>query len=291
MKRIAESELIINGDGSIFHLHLLPEDLADRVILVGDQGRVPMIAQYFDKGSIEVDKSSREFHAITGKYQGIRITALSTGIGTDNIDIVMTELDALANIDFATRTEKSEKKHLMILRIGTCGGIHPDIPLGSFVYSKISLGCDGLLNWYDGVEKVSDIGMEKAFMKHFGWNKRMMTPYFVRSGNEISKRFEDFISGITLSAPGFYGPQGRSVRLGLTFPDFIPRLESFRYGDLRVTNIEMENSAITGLSALLGHEAGTVCCVIANRHLKDSEPDYKPHMLKLIQTALDRLIK
>ena len=287
MAKIPESELIINSDGSVFHLHILPEDLADIVILVGDQGRVPMVASYFEE--IEFTKQSREFMTITGSYHGKRITVLSTGIGTDNIDIVMTELDALANIDFATREPKKEHKTLTILRIGTSGGLQPDINIGDYVFSKMTAGTDGLLNWYKGIEKISDKEIEEAFMEHIGWNDRLTTPYFVPAGKKLAQIFSDFKGGITMSAPGFYGPQGRSVRAKIAFPDFTQKLESFNFKGLKVTNIEMEKSAIVGLSSLLGHNAGTICLIIANRYAKESCPDYKPLMEGLIKTALDRL--
>ncbi len=289
MRRIAESELIINGDGSVFHLHILPKDLADTIILVGDQNRVPAVAQYFDEESIVCDKASREFHTITGKYHGKAITVMSTGIGTDNIDIVMNELDALVNIDFSTREQKAERKALNILRIGTCGCVRPDIPLGGFVLSEVGIGIDGLLNWYEGGPDISDSGMEKAFMKHMGWDKRLATPYCVWSSKEILDKFPGCARGITMSAPGFYGPQGRSIRMGLTIPDFIPKLEQFEYKGVRMTNIEMENSAIVGTASLLGHHAATICCAIANRFRLESIPDYKPYIEKLIVYALDSL--
>lgn len=289
MRRIAESELIINGDGSVFHLHILPEDLADTVILVGDQNRVPAVAKYFDEGSVVCDKSSREFHTITGKYHGKDISVMSTGIGTDNIDIVMNELDALVNVDFTTRQQKPQRKSLNILRIGTCGCVRPDIPLGGFVLSEVGIGIDGLLNWYEGGEKASDSDLEKAFMEHMGWAPRLATPYCVWSSKEILDRFDGCARGITMSAPGFYGPQGRSIRMGLTIPDFIPKLEQFEFRGVRMTNIEMENSAIVGIANLLGHHAATICCAIANRFRLESIPDYKPYIEKLIVYALDSL--
>ncbi|MCR5827914.1 MAG: nucleoside phosphorylase [Bacteroidales bacterium] len=289
MRRIAESELIINGDGSVFHLHILPEDLADTVILVGDQNRVPAVAKYFDEGSVVCDKSSREFHTITGKYHGKDISVMSTGIGTDNIDIVMNELDALVNVDFTTRQQKPQRKSLNILRIGTCGCVRPDIPLGGFVLSEVGIGIDGLLNWYEGGEKASDSDMERAFMEHMGWTPRLATPYCVWSSKEILDRFDGCARGITMSAPGFYGPQGRSIRMGLTIPDFIPKLEQFEFRGVRMTNIEMENSAIVGIANLLGHHAATICCAIANRFRLESIPDYKPYIEKLIVYALDSL--
>ena len=285
---IPSSELIINDDGSAFHLHILPEDLADTVIMMGDPGRVNTIAEHFD--TIELDKQSREFHTITGTYHGKRVTALSHGIGTDNIDIVMTELDALANIDFKTRLPKEEHRRLTILRIGTCGAAQPDIPLGSYILSHISIGFDGVLNWYKDGEKIFLMDFENAFIKHMDWPARYARPYFVRSSAKIVERFQDWtVKGMTVSAPGFYGPQGRSVRLELTMPDLIEKLESFSYEGYRVTNIEMESSALAGLAALLGHDAATVCLAIANRHAKESNPDYKPLMAQLLRRALDTL--
>ena len=287
-KPIPSSELIINDDGSVFHLHILPEDLADIVIMMGDPGRVSTIAEHFD--TIELDKQSREFHTITGTYRGKRVTALSHGIGTDNIDIVMTELDALANIDFKTRLPKAEHRRLTLLRIGTCGAAQPDIPLGSYILSHISIGFDGVLNWYKDGEKIFLMDFENAFVKHMDWPARFARPYFVRSSEKIIERFRDWtVKGMTVSAPGFYGPQGRSVRLALTIPDLIEKLESFSHEGYRVTNIEMESSALAGMAALLGHDAATVCLAIANRHVKESNPDYKPLMAQLLRRALDTL--
>ncbi|MBR1538322.1 MAG: nucleoside phosphorylase [Bacteroidales bacterium] len=287
-KPIPSSELIINDDGSVFHLHILPEDLADIVIMMGDPGRVNTVAEHFD--SIELDKQSREFHTITGTCRGKRVTALSHGIGTDNIDIVMTELDALANIDFKTRLPKKEHRRLTILRIGTCGAAQPDIPLGGYILSHISIGFDGVLNWYKDGEKIFLMDFENAFIKHMDWPQRFARPYFVRSSEKIVERFRDWtIQGMTVSAPGFYGPQGRSVRLKLTLPDLLEKLESFEYEGYRVTNIEMESSCLAGMAALLGHDAATLCLAIANRHVKESNPDYKPLMAQLLRRALDTL--
>ena len=286
--RIAESELIINGDGSAFHIHIKPEELADIVILAGDPGRVELISSRF--GSIEAKGASREFHWATGSFRGKRMTALSTGIGTDNIDIVMTELDALANVDFRTREPKPEHKSLTILRIGTTGAIQPDIPLGSPIFSCYSIGCDGLLNWYRGRDEVCDLKMEAAFKAHTNWEGKLPAPYFVKNSAKLAELFKgQAVKGVTISASGFYGPQGRVVRLGLAMPDMLDRFESFRYGDWRVTNFEMESSAVAGLGALLGHEAGTICCAIANRHLQSSNPDYRPYVEALIDLALGRL--
>ena len=286
--RIAESELIINDDGSAFHIHLKPEELADNVILVGDPGRVDMVAEFLS--DLEFRHASREFVSVTGKYNGKRVTVLSTGIGTDNIDIVMTELDALANVDFATREVKPEHRTLTILRIGTTGAIHADIPLGSYIFSHISVGCDGLLNWYADRDKISELDMEKAFVKHVGWNPHLPDPYFVKASPKLIDKFKDCtVKGVTISACGFYGPQGRVLRLPLAMPDMLERFETFKYGDYRITNFEMESSAVAGMSAHLGHEAGTVCCAIANRYLQSSNPDYKPQVKGLVELALKKL--
>ncbi|MBR1433920.1 MAG: nucleoside phosphorylase [Bacteroidales bacterium] len=286
--RIAESELIINDDGSVFHIHLKPEELADNVILVGDPGRVDMIAEYLS--DIEFRHASREFVSVTGKYNGKRVTVLSTGIGTDNIDIVMTELDALANVDFKTREVKPEHRTLTILRIGTTGAIHADIPLGSYIFSHISVGCDGLLNWYADRDKISLLDMEKAFVEHVNWDPHLPAPYFVKASQKLIDKFQDCtVKGVTISASGFYGPQGRVLRMPLAMPDMLEKFESFRYGDYRITNFEMESSAVAGMSAHLGHEAGTVCCAIANRYLQSSNPDYKPQVRGLVELALNKL--
>lgn len=290
MKYFPPSELIINADGSIFHLHLRPEQLADNVILVGDPGRVTLIAGYFDRQESSV--SNREFKAITGTYKGKRITVLSTGIGTDNIDIVMNELDALANIDLTNRVEKQAFRQLNIVRIGTCGGMQPDIPLGSFLVSEKSIGFDGLLNFYSGRDSVCDLEFEAALVKHLNWNKRLATPYIVNADADLIKRIakDDMILGVTISANGFYGPQGRQLRVELADPNLNTKIESFRYGKYKITNYEMEGSAIAGLAKLMGgHKAMTVCCVIANRQVKTTNTDYKPYIEKLAQTVLDRI--
>ena len=286
--RIPESELIINDDGSAFHIHLKPEELADKVILVGDPGRVDMVGEFLEEK--EFRHASREFVSITGKYKGSRITVLSTGIGTDNIDIVLTELDSLANVDFKTREVRPEHRCLTILRIGTTGAIQPDIPLGSFIFSEISVGCDGLLNWYADRDKVNIPEMEEAFKKHTHWDSRLSSPYFVKAGQRLIDAFRDCtVKGVTISAQGFYGPQGRVVRLPLAMPDMLDTFESFRFGEYRITNFEMESSAVAGLAAHLGHEAGTVCCAIANRYLKDSNTNYKPRVRHLVELALGKM--
>ena len=286
--RIPESELIINDDGSAFHIHLKPEELADKVILVGDPGRVDMVGEFLEEK--EFRHASREFVSITGKYKGSRITVLSTGIGTDNIDIVLTELDSLANVDFKTREVRPDHRRLTILRIGTTGAIQPDIPLGSFIFSEISIGCDGLLNWYADMDKVNIPEMEEAFKKHTHWDSRLSSPYFVKAGQRLIDAFRDCtVKGVTISAQGFYGPQGRVVRLPLAMPDMLETFESFRFGEYRITNFEMESSAVAGLAAHLGHEAGTVCCAIANRYLKDSNTNYKPRVRQLVELALGKM--
>ena len=290
--RIPESELIINGDGSVFHIHLKPEELADNVIMVGDPSRVDMIGEYLT--DIEFRHESREFVSITGKRNGKRITAISHGIGPDNIDIVMTELDALANVDFKTREVKPVHKALNILRIGTSGALHADIPLGSYVLAHISVGFDGVMNWYANREKVTIPAVEEAFKKHTKWLDVLPSPYFVKASPKIINLMKDVtIKGVTISAPGFYGPQGRVVRLPLAMPNMLEDIESFRFSeageDYRITNFEMESSPLAGLAAQLGHNASTVCCIIANRYLQSSNPDYKPAIRKLVELALDRM--
>ncbi len=290
--RIPESELIINGDGSVFHIHLKPEELADNVIMVGDPSRVDMIAEYLT--DLEFRHASREFVSVTGKYNGKRITALSHGIGPDNIDIVMTELDALANVDFKTREVKPEHRSLNILRIGTSGALHADIPLGSYVLAHISVGFDGVMNWYGNREKVTIPEVEEAFKKHMNWNPYLPSPYFVKASNKIIDLMKDVtIKGVTISAPGFYGPQGRIVRLPLAMPHMLEDVESFRFStggeDYRITNFEMESSPLAGLAAHLGHNASTVCCIIANRYLQSSNPDYKPAIRKLVELCLEKM--
>jgi uridine phosphorylase len=290
--RIPESELIINGDGSVFHIHLKPEELADNVIMVGDPSRVDMIGEYLT--DIEFRHESREFVSITGRHNGKRITALSHGIGPDNIDIVMTELDALANVDFETREVKPVHKALNILRIGTSGALHADIPLGSYVLSHISVGFDGVLNWYGNREKVTIPAVEEAFKKHTKWLDVLPSPYFVKASPKIINLMKDVtVKGVTISACGFYGPQGRVVRVPLAMPNMLEDIESFRFSeageDYRITNFEMESSPLAGLAAQLGHNACTVCCIIANRYLQSSNPDYKPAIRKLVELCVDRM--
>ena len=290
-KTFPASQLIINEDGSIFHLHIRPEPLADKVILVGDQGRVDMVASFFDEGSIECDIQSREFHTITGKYQGKRISCISTGIGTDNCDIVMNELDALANIDFATRTEKEEHRTLEIVRVGTCGGMQEDIPLGTFLVSEKSIGWDGVLAFYEGRDEIADLGFEDALVEFIHYPVKAARPYVVAANEELVNRIagEDMMRGCTIAANGFYGPQGRVLRCDLAVKEINDLITDFRYKGQRITNYEMEGSAIAGLSLLMGHKAMTVCCVIAQRKVETANTDYKPRIKQLIQTVLERI--
>ncbi|MBQ5752762.1 MAG: nucleoside phosphorylase [Alistipes sp.] len=285
---IPASELIINEDGSIFHLHLKPEQLADIVILVGDPGRVALVASFFDTKECEV--SSREFNTVTGTYKGKRMTVLSTGIGTDNIDICVTELDALANIDFETRQVKDEFRQLTLLRLGTSGALQPDIKVGEQVFSRTSVGFDGLLNYYAGRNEVCDLGIEQSFMKHVGWNELLTKPYFIDADKVLFEHFKDVTrEGITIAAPGFYAPQGRWVRLQPQDIHLNEKIESFEYNGRRITNFEMESSALAGLAALMGHRAATVCTIIAQRVALDACTDYKPFVRQMIAMALDKL--
>ena len=294
-KTLPPSEFIINEDGSVFHLHIRPEQLANKVILVGDPDRVSTVASHFD--SQEYDIKSREFHSITGTYQGKRITVLSTGIGCDNIDIVMNELDALANIDFQSRTEKDEHRTLSIVRIGTCGGLQPFTPTGTFIASVKSIGFDGLLNYYAGRNDVCDLELEKAFTKHMDWSPQKGAPYVAVANPELVDQIAgtDMVRGITIACGGFYGPQGRQLRLQIQDPDQNSKVESFCYIDskthneLKVCNFEMESSALAGLSALLGHRAMTCCMVIANRYAQEMNTEYKNTIDTLIQKVLDRI--
>ncbi len=289
MRRFEESELILNQDGSVFHLHIKPEQLAHKVILVGDPGRVSLVASHFT--DIEMEVQSREFHSITGKYQGKRITVASTGIGCDNIDIVVNELDALANIDFATRTEKAEKTSLEIVRIGTCGGLQEYTPVGTFIVSEKSIGFDGLLNFYAGRNEVCNLALEDAFTKHMHWNPQLCAPYVIEADEELTNRIggDDMVHGITIACGGFYGPQGRQLRIPLADPDQNAKVESFEYEGMHITNFEMESSALAGLSKLLGHKATTCCMVIANRLIKEANTGYKSTIDNLIKEVLERI--
>lgn len=285
------SELIINDDGSVFHLHMKPEWLADKVILVGDPGRVALVASHFENKECEVE--SREFKTITGSYRGKRVTVVSTGIGCDNIDIVMNELDALANIDFKTREVNRDFRQLELVRIGTCGGLQPNTPVGTFVCSQKSIGFDGLLNFYAGRNEVCDLAFEKAFLSYMGWTGNLCAPapYVISADEELTERVAgvDMVRGVTVSANGFFGPQGRELRVPLADPKQNEKIESFAYNDFKITNFEMESSALAGLSRLMGHKATTVCMVIANRLIKEANPNYKNTIDTLIETVLDRI--
>ena len=283
------SEFIINSDGTVFHLHLHPSQLADRVILVGDPGRVNTVASHFD--SIEHDITNREFHSITGTCHGKRITVLSTGIGCDNIDIVMNELDALANIDFNTREIRPDHRTLTIVRIGTCGGLQPFTPTGTIIASVKSIGFDGLLNYYQDRDTVCDLDLERAFTAHMQWSPLKGAPYVAQAYPELIEQIagQDMTRGITISCGGFYGPQGRQLRLKIQDPDQNTKVEQFEYQGLRICNFEMESSALAGLSSLLGHHAMTCCMVIANRHTTEMNTNYHSTIDKLIQLVLNRI--
>lgn len=288
-RTIPPSELIINDDGSIFHLHMRPEQLADTVLLVGDPGRVETVASFFDERECEV--SNREFNIITGRYRGKRFTVLSTGIGIGNIDIAVTELDALANIDFATRRIKPEFRRLTLVRLGTSGALQPDIHVGDAVFSRTSVGFDGLLNYYDGRNEVCDLAIERAFIRHTGWNDLLPKPYFIDADRELWEHFRGItVEGITVAAPGFYAPQGRWLRLRPADPELNAKIESFRHEGRRITNFEMESSALQGMAALMGHRAATICMIIAQRVALDACTDYKPLIRRMIGTSLDRLV-
>jgi len=288
---IEASELILNSDGSVFHLHLKPENLADQVIMVGDQARVETISGFFDK--IDFTTQNREFKTVTGWYNNKRMSVLSTGIGTDNIDIVLNELDALANIDFEKREIKTDKRSLNIVRIGTSGGLQSNLPVNSFVVSRKSIGFDGMLAFYANHESYCDGAFEKAFRQFTGWKSSLPSPYVVDASEVLLSKFNtlDFKTGVTISAPGFYGPQGRILRLGLAMPELNRMIEQFAYNDLKITNFEMESSAIYGLSKMLGHNALTICLIIANRVTREANENYRAEMKKLIKKVLDGLTK
>lgn len=287
----APSELLINEDGSVYHLHVKPEQLADKIIVVGDPARVDLIASYFD--DVECQIVSREFHTTTGTYRGKRISIISTGIGCDNVDIVLNEIDALANIDFQTRETKDRLRSFEIVRIGTCGGLQPDTPIGTYICSEVSIGFDGLLNFYQGRNAVCDLPMERALLNHLGWSGNMCcpAPYAIHSDKELVERIArtDMKRGITVACGGFFGPQGRQLRIPLADPHQNEKIGSFEYDGLRITNYEMESSALAGLSRLLGHRATTVCLVIANRVAQEANTDYKKLMNNLIQMVLEHI--
>lgn len=285
---IPASELIINQDGSAFHIHLRPEQVYDNIILVGDPGRVDMVASYFDEKDYDVQ--SREFHAIGGTYRGKKIMCISHGIGPDNIEIVVTELDALANVDFNTRKVKAVHRSLNIVRIGTSGSLQEDLHMGDFVIAAKGTGFDGILNFYADRDKVCDLEFEREFCEHTRWNKTWAAPYTVDADIELVERIgrDDMRRGFTIAAVGFYAPQGRMVRLKLADPDLNAKIESFRYKGLPITNFEMESACLQGMAKLLGHKAMTVCCIIAERRETKANVDYKPSVRKLVETVLER---
>jgi uridine phosphorylase len=289
VRRLAASELILHEDGSIFHLHVRPEQLADRIILCGDPARVSLIADYFD--TKECDISNREFHTITGSCKGKRISVVSHGIGCDNIDIVVNELDALANIDFATRTVRPVFRQLTLVRIGTSGGLQSYTPVGSCVAAAKSIGFDGVIYFYKDHEKVRDIRMEDELIRQLDWRIAGLRPYIVSANPSLTEQIarNDLIRGVTIAANGFYGPQGRELRLRLTDPELNGKIEAFHFEGQRITNFEMESSALAGLAALLGHRAMTVCCIIAGRVDKTMNTDYKNSLPVLIEKVLERI--
>ena len=287
----SHSDLILNSDGSIYHLHLLPGDIASTIILVGDPGRVKQVSDHFD--TIEIRKENREFVSHTGHYKGKRLTVLSTGIGTDNIDIVLNELDALVNVDLQRRVIKPEKTVLRLIRLGTCGALHPEIIPGATILSKVAGGFDGLYHYYKDENRVSVPDITESFMKHSNWKEELPHPYFVNCSPRLSALFEDKAkhAGITISTPGFYGPQVRGIRLFPFDEGLIKKIESFSFDGLRINNFEMECSALYALSAMLGHEALTICVAIANRITESFLEDYKPHVDELILNTLNNLSK
>lgn len=286
---IPPSELIINDDGSAFHIHLRPDQLRDNIIFVGDPGRVTMIASFFD--SVDYDVQSREFHAVGGIYKGKPLMAISHGIGPDNIEIVMTELDALANVDFDTRTVRPDHRTLNIVRVGTSGSLQEDLHIGDYVIAEKGIGFDGILNFYADRDKVCDLEFEREFTAYTGWNKLWAAPYTVDADHSLVERIgrDDMKRGYTIAAVGFYAPQGREVRLKLADPHLNEKIESFRYNGRPVTNFEMESACLQGMARLLGHRAMTVCCIIAERRANKSNPDYKPAVRRLIETVLNRI--
>lgn len=286
---IPPSELIINEDGSVFHLHLKPEQLTDRIILVGDPGRVNLVASHFDEQTFEV--SSREFHTIGGTYKGKPIMCLSHGIGPDNIDIVVTELDALANVDFATREVREEPRSLTMVRIGTSGALQPELTIGTPVIAEKAIGFDGVLNYYAGRNSIADLDFERELCEHTGWNPLWAKPYVVDADAELVSQIggDDMVRGNTISAVGFYGPQGRQVRLHLSNPDLNSRIESFEHKGRKITNYEMESAPLQGLGRLMGHRCMTVCSIIANRFNNTANPAYKNAVGDLIRVVLERI--
>jgi uridine phosphorylase len=289
MGTITPTDLILNPDGSIYHLHLRPDDVSDTIILVGDPERAGQVAARFD--TVDVEKENREFVTRSGTLRGKRLSVISTGIGTDNIDIVLNELDALCNIDLVSRQAKPARKRLELIRIGTSGSIQQDISPGSFIVTEIAGGYDGLYHFYrdDGQRNIR--ALSEAFMKHAGWNRALPEPYFIRASEKLSTLMTEdgWYRGITISTPGFYAPQCRRLRLSPAKPDLLEKTGTFRYGGLRVNNYEMESSALYALAAMMGHEAITICAGIANRVTNKFMKEYKGIVGILIDKVLDKL--
>lgn len=287
-KAIPESQLVLNNEGAVYHLGLHPEELADDIILVGDPGRVDTISAYFEK--IEVKRQNRELWSRTGYYNGKRITVLSTGMGTDNIDIVINELDVLANIDLKTRMPKAQHRTLNMVRLGTSGALQADIPVeDSYVATRYAIGLDGLIYFYGKNKEVNEIAMRDAFMEQMDYPKDLPMPYVVEGSKALMDRLgQGYYQGITATAPGFYGPQGRTLRMPLAYPENNHKIEAFHYQDWRVCNFEMESSALYGLGKMMGHNCLTICAVIANRVSEKFCTDYHPYINKLIKNTLDR---
>ena len=285
---IPASQLVLNNEGAIYHLNLHPDQLADNVIMVGDPGRVDMIASFFDK--IDVERQNRELVTRTGWFNGERITVLSTGMGTDNLDIVMNELDALANIDLKTRMPKETHRSLNLIRLGTCGALQPDIEPGDNVATRYAIGLDGLLYFYEKHKEVNEIAMRDAFIKQMDYPKDLPKPYVVEGSKMLfDKLAEGYYQGVTATAPGFYGPQGRTLRMHLSYPENNNKIENFDYQGWRVCNFEMESSALYGLGKMMGHNCLTVCVAIANRVTEKFTTDYHPYVRKLVESTLERL--
>ena len=289
-KIIAETELLLNNDGSVYHLQLLPEQVCENVIIVGDPGRVESVSRFFDRVDLKIQ--NREFVTHAGTYKGKRVMVISSGIGTDNIDILLNELDAAVNIDLETRKVKETKQRLNIVRIGTSGALQEDIPVNSFVLSEYAIGLDGLLNYYKGIQQINEQDISEAFVNQTGWSNALPFPYTVKASEHLIKKLElNCIMGMTATASGFYAPQGRELRLNPQVSDLNRQLTEFRYLDKRISNFEMETSALYGLSTLLGHESCTICVIIANRITKEYNPDYAPYVNQLIEQTLQRLTK
>lgn len=289
MRVIPPSELIINADGSVFHLHLKPGQLSDKIILVGDPERVSSVASRFD--SIECEVSNREFLSITGSFQGKRISVVSHGIGTDNIDIVLNELDALVNIDFTSRTVKEIFTQLTLVRIGTSGGLQHFVPVGTYVAAERSIGFDGVLYFYANNKNTRDVAFEEELLRQLDWKISEIRPYVVAADKSLIEQItsNDILKGVTIAANGFYGPQGRELRLPLADPELNKKIELFNYNGAQITNFEMESSSLAGLSAMMGHRAMTVCCIIAGRVDKKMNTDYKESLPILIDKVLNRI--